>query len=305
MTNPIQIAQAVPAPAAATAATSPSQVQAPASYLMPQEPPNIATIIEAVVNPKYEPHNGQRPHPAQQVFGIPINSLFSIALALVVIVVVRKALRNASIHQPGKLQMFVEMVMGGLHRFFLSSVGEDGRRFIPYLGSLFIFIWINNVASLLPGMKSPTSSIKTTAALAIVTIIYARYQNIRAAGLKGYIYHLLGAPTDAITWAMSPLFLILEGMGEIIKPLSLALRLYGNIFGEDKLLATFLGLGMMIVAVAMGSPTPPVGIPLHLPFYFLILLLSTIQAVVFSLLAGIYIMLMMPHKHEEEHPAAQ
>lgn len=305
------------------AATTPTQAVASPSYGMPQEPPNIATILQAMIDPTYQIHNGARPHPAQNitiskteiingvpqkvpVFAFPINPLFSIALALVVIVVVRKALRNASIHQPGKLQMFVEMVMGGLHRFFLSSVGEDGRRFIPYLGSLFIFIWINNVASLLPGMKSPTSSIKTTAALAIVTIIYARYQNIRAAGLTGYLYHLLGAPTDAITWAMSPLFLILEGMGEIIKPLSLALRLYGNIFGEDKLLATFLGLGMMIVAVAMGSPTPPVGIPLHLPFYFLILLLSTIQAVVFSLLAGIYIMLMMPHhKHEEEHPAAQ
>ncbi|MCE5230952.1 F0F1 ATP synthase subunit A [bacterium] len=318
-TTPMHAAES---PAAHDAQTT--HAQAWPSYLMPSEPPNIATFIQAIIDPKYrtELEEGKRPEPAEAitlghrivvkdgvrhevpVFEIPINPLFSMFYALIIVLVVRRALKNASIHHPGRLQMFVEAIMGGLHRFFLNAVGQDGRPYIPYLGTLFLFIWINNVASLIPGMKSPTSSIKMTAALAIVTFIYARAQDIRASGFRGYIYHLLGSPTDAVTWAMSPLFFIIEALGEIIKPLSLALRLYGNIFGEDKLLATFLGLGMMIVGVLVKTPTPIVGVPLHLPFYFLVLLLSTIQAVVFSLLAGIYLMLMMPHKAHEEHPAA-
>jgi F-type H+-transporting ATPase subunit a len=85
---------------------------------------------------------------------------------------------------------------------------------------------------------------------------------------------------------------------------SLSLRLFGNIFGEDKLLASILGIGMLIVAAIAGTPHPPVGVPLHLPFFFLVVLLSTIQATVFSLLAAIYIVLFLPHDahgHEETH----
>lgn len=308
MAEPNQTAHHDAATSPAAHAEAAGHPEAPATYLMPQEPPNIATFIQAIVDPTYVVHHGKRPHPAQTIpigqFQFPINPLFSIFYAFVIVLVVRRALKRASIHHPGRLQMFVETIMGGLHNFFLNAVGHDSRPYIPYLGTLFLFIWINNVASLVPGMKSPTSSIKTTAALAIVTFIYARYHDIRVSGFKGYLYHLLGSPKDAMTWAMSPLFLLLEGIGEIIKPLSLALRLFGNIFGEDKLLATFLGLGMLIVSVAMKTPTPIIGVPLHLPFYFLVLLLSTIQAVVFSLLAGIYLILMMPHTEHEQHEAA-
>lgn len=304
MSEAIQIAHAVEA----TSHTAAQSHAGSTSYLMPSEPPNASTFINALVNPKYVIAHGERPEPSEAIhigrFEFPINPLFSMFYALVIVIVVRKALRRASIHHPGRLQMFVETSLGGLHNFFFNAIGEDGRRFIPFLGSLFLFIWINNVAALVPGMKSPTSSLKTTGALAICAIVYARYHNIRTTGFKGYVYHLLGSPTDTVTWCMSPLFLMLELIGEVIKPLSLALRLFGNIFGEDKLLATFLGLGMMIMSVALKTPTPIIGVPLHLPFYFLVLLLSTIQAVVFSLLAGIYLMLMMPHaEHHEKHPA--
>lgn len=299
----MQIAEAAHAPAQAAEATS-GTAHASTGYLMPAEPPNISTFIQALVNPKYVIVHGERPEPAEAIhigrFEMPINPLFSMFYALVIVIVVRLALKRASIHHPGRLQMFAETVLGGLHNFFLGVVGEDGRRFIPFLGSLFLFIWINNVAALVPGMKSPTSSFKTTAALAICAFLYARYHNIRTTGFRGYFYHLVGAPTDTITWLMSPMFLLLELIGEVIKPLSLALRLFGNIFGEDKLLATFLGLGLMIVSVVMKTPTPLIGVPLHLPFYFLVLLLSTIQALVFSLLVGIYLMLMMPHTEHGE-----
>jgi F-type H+-transporting ATPase subunit a len=84
-------------------------------------------------------------------------------------------------------------------------------------------------------------------------------------------------------------------IGEIAKPFSLALRLFGNITGEDILVAAFVGLGISALAF-VGSP---VGLPFNVPFILLGILLSTIQALVFTLLSTIYILMMLPH--EEHH----
>jgi len=97
-----------------------------------------------------------------------------------------------------------------------------------------------------------------------------------------------------VGWCLSPLLFAMEFFGEFVKPVSLSLRLFGNIFGEDMLLAVFALLGV----VALSMLHSPVGLPLHVPFYFLAMLLGLIQALVFSLLSTVYIALMLPH---EEH----
>jgi len=107
---------------------------------------------------------------------------------------------------------------------------------------------------------------------------------------------MAGSPGDVVTWCMVPLMFPLHVIGELAKPLSLSLRLFGNITGEDVLIAVFVGLGVSILSFS------PVGIPLQLPFYFLGLILSTVQALVFALLSTIYILLMLPHEeHAAEH----
>jgi F-type H+-transporting ATPase subunit a len=280
------------------------------AYLFPHEIPNVISLLEsanikpvtAILEATAPEHQGAaeegRPEPIASFL---VNPFFSILYALLAVWLVRKGLRNASIRNPGLLQTAVESLLGGLRNFYLGIMGPQGEPFVPYLGTLFIFIWMNNIAVLVPGLKSPDSSFQTTIALALTTFLYARWHNIRRLGFGGYFFHLLGSPNDTIMWIMSPLFLVLELIGEVIKPLSLGLRLFGNIMGEDKLLAVFLGLGMLIAAAALHSPHPVVGIPLHLPFFFLVVLLSTIQAVVFTTLAAIYILMMLPHEHEHEH----
>lgn len=283
---------------------------APTHYLMPHELPNIATLIESAISPRMaELHRGERSHPSEtfHVGPVPIaiNPLFSIFYAILIVAVVRKGLRRASIEKPGKLQNATEAILGGLRNFFVGIMGPVGERYVPYLGSLWLFILVNNLAALIPGLKAPTSSFKTTVALGICTFFYVQFNAIKESGLRGWIYHLLGSPTDAITWVLSPLFFFLEVIGELVKPVSLSLRLFGNIFGEDKLLASFLGMGMMIVAAIFGTAHPLVGVPLPLIFYPLVVLTSTIQATVFSLLASIYIVLLLPHKeHGHEHEEA-
>lgn len=193
---------------------------------------------------------------------------------------------------PGKLQNAVEMMVEGMYNFIESILGKEAKKYVPYLGSLFFYILLMNWIGMIPLGHSPSTSLNITASLAILTFLYAQWTGITRLGALGYLHHMAGSPRDVISWCMVPLLFPLHVIGELAKPFSLALRLFGNITGEDTLVAVFVGLGIALMAFS------PVGVPLQLPFYFLGLLLSTIQALVFTLLSTIYILLMLPH---EEH----
>ncbi|MBZ0258348.1 F0F1 ATP synthase subunit A, partial [bacterium] len=150
---------------------------------------------------------------------------------------------------------------------------------------------------LVPLMKAPTSSFAVTSALAICVFLYVQYIAMVRLGPVKYVFHLMGEPRDVVGWCLVPLFFPLHTMEEFIKPLSLACRLFGNIFGEDLLLGIAMILGVQMVVYYI--PASPVGIPLHLPFVFLSMLLGAIQALVFSLLATVYISMVLPH--EDHH----
>jgi F-type H+-transporting ATPase subunit a len=198
---------------------------------------------------------------------------------------------------PGPLQNVVETLIETFASFIEGILGhEDGRRFVPFLGTLFFYILFMNFFGLIPLMKSPTSVFNTTIALAITVFLYVQWTGIRRLGIGGYLYHLAGEPKGIIGWSLVVIMLPLHVVGEFAKPVSLGLRLFGNIMGEDTLLAVFLGLGVLI----LGFIPVPVGLPLHLPFIFLAILTSTVQALVFTLLSTIYISQVLPH-HEEEH----
>jgi F-type H+-transporting ATPase subunit a len=134
-------------------------------------------------------------------------------------------------------------------------------------------------------MKSPTSSLNTTVALAVTVFFYVQWTGLRENGILGYLDHLMGSPRDLAGWVMVPLNLPLHILEEFIKPLSLSLRLFGNILGEDSLIAAFVGLGI----AALAFFHLPFGLPLQFPFLMLAMLTGTIQAVVFSLLSTNYI----------------
>lgn len=193
---------------------------------------------------------------------------------------------------PGKLQNLVEMMVEGMYNFIYSILGEETRKYIPFLGSMFFYILLMNWIGMVPLGHSPSTNLSITASLAILTFLYAQWTGIRRLGIGGYLHHLAGSPNDVISWCMVIIMFPLHIIGELAKPFSLALRLFGNITGEDTLIAVFVMLGVALLSFA------PIGVPLQLPFYFLGLLLSTIQALVFTLLSTIYILLMLPH---EEH----
>lgn len=227
------------------------------------------------------------------------NHVFALIGALILIGIFTLGVRKMSLRSPSRMQMVVEMLVEGFDRFVCGILGEkQGRRFAPYIATLFLFILINNLMVLIPFFKAATSSLVLTGSLALLTFVIVQATALIELGPLGYLYHLCGSPRSVIEWCLAPLFLVLHIIGELARPVSLALRLFGNVLGEDILLGAFVLMGVGLASV-FGVYPPAPGIPLHFPFMFLVILTSTIQALVFSLLTTIYILLVLPHGHEE------
>ena len=203
-------------------------------------------------------------------------------------------------------QNLLEMLVEAIDRFVRRVIGPAGRRHTPFIGTLFLYIWLMNLSGLIPGFKSSTASLNTTAGLALVVFGYVQWIGITDHGLLKYVDHLAGSPRDVVGWCLVPLMLPLHVLGEFIKPLSLSLRLGFNVFAEDVLLAVLLGLGVTAgLALHLPGWLP---IPLQVVVVPLVLIFSTVQALVFSLLSSVYIALMTPHDshsepgaHHDEH----
>ncbi len=252
----------------------------------PLELPNLTMMLRAFV---FTP--GSAAYHYSEIFE---NAFFALVAGLFLCLVALKIYKNRSI-MPGRLQVFAEMIVEWLEGLACTMMGPKyGRHFTPFIATIFVYIAAMNYFVLIPLGKSPTSTFLNNISIALVVFLYVQYTGIKRQGIGGYLHHLAGSPKDAVGWCLSPLLFAMEFFGEFVKPVSLSLRLFGNIFGEDMLLAVFALLGV----VALSAFHSPVGLPLHVPFYFLAMLLGLIQALVFSLLSTVYIALMLPH---EEH----
>ncbi|MBQ6518459.1 MAG: F0F1 ATP synthase subunit A [Anaerolineaceae bacterium] len=174
--------------------------------------------------------------------------------------------------RPGKLQNVIETGIEYLDNTFSANLGHQrARKYFWFMGSLFIFIIFANYSGLIPGvgltkyLKAPTSSLSVTAGLGVCTFCFLQAASIRAKGIKGYIKHFI-----------SPIIVMLPllALDEIIKPVSLSLRLFGNIFGEEAVLEKFYEI-------------LPIGAPLVM--MALSLLFCALQAVVYTTLVSIYL----------------
>ncbi len=231
-----------------------------------------------------------------------IGAIFLIAIVLFGTRPFRTRSKADLIRNPTRLQLAMENLVSGTDEFVKGILGEEnGRRYLPFISSLFFLILVMNLMGIVPFMKAPTASLLITTSLALATFVYYFYISLTRLGPVELFKHLCGSPTTMVQWFLAPLMLIIECISFFIaKPLSLALRLFGNILGKDILLGVMLGLGLMISGAAFKGIGHWVGVPLTFPFYFLAILLSAIQALVFALLSAIYILMVLPHDHEHE-----
>ncbi|MCX7625252.1 MAG: F0F1 ATP synthase subunit A [Candidatus Sumerlaeaceae bacterium] len=279
-------------------ATNHGEVEAspqPEQHAAKPELPNIVTVLlqlEVNGKPLAETEFGHFLHTFEyQVFLVLITSF------LCALVLATAGLRALI---PGPTQALLEIIVEGFYNFFAGVLGshERARRHMPFFGSIFLFIWFNNMFGIVPLFTGATSTFQLTASLAVLVFFYVHLNAIREAGFKHWFMHLLQDPKDVIGWVLAPVFFVLHVIGELAKPLSLSLRLFGNITGEHILSGVFLILGLLLMSAIW--PQPWVGVPLHLPFLFLSLLVGTIQATVFTLLSTIYLALFLPHD-EHDH----
>jgi F-type H+-transporting ATPase subunit a len=198
---------------------------------------------------------------------------------------------------PGPFQNAVEMLVEALYDLVYSMLGKEADRYVPFLGTLFLYIWFMNLMGIIPFFHSPTSSINLTAALGLSVFLYVQFTALTRLGPLRYLMHLMGDPASVAQWILVPILLPVHIIGELVKPVSLSLRLFGNILGEDILVATMVGLGIL----ALSFMKSPVGFPFQIPFYFLAMLTSTIQALVFTMLSTSYFMMVLPHGEHDSH----
>lgn len=208
-----------------------------------------------------------------EVAGFGVTSAMTTSLAITAIIggVVIAGTRNLTAGKPGKMQNAIEMVFGTLRDFYAGILGKErATAFVPILGTLFLYIIISNYSGLLPfagtapGFQPPTGMLGVTVGLAMVIFFTTHIGGFKYNGL-----HYLGHFVKPVA-PLLPL-LLLE---EIIHPLSLSLRLYGNIYGEETVLHQVSGL------IPLGAPIVIMGLSLLFGF---------IQALVFTMLSAIYI----------------
>ncbi|MCG3196803.1 MAG: ATP synthase subunit a [bacterium] len=266
-----------------------------------EHPPEIPDLLFLIQNSTTNPS-------LKKFIGAIRVPFYSILIACVVAFWFKRRLRKTELI-PGRGQVAVEMYVELLDEFVCGTLGKErGRQFLPFIGTVAVYIWCMNLSCLIPGLVPPTSYPTQTFGLSILVFVYVQFTAFRYQGFGGYMFHLANEPRDALGWAMAPLFFPLHIMGELIKPVSLGLRLWGNVLGEDILLGVFSGLGIMLVPaitalVGWHIESLWVGIPLHLLVIPLVLLGSTVQALVFTALSTIYFSLVLPHHDHSEHHA--
>ena len=177
---------------------------------------------------------------------------------------------------PGRVQVVVEMIVDGFDGIVRESLGESSRKYLPYIGSVFVFLWSFNLVGVLPWVPEPTRDLNTPLGMAVIVVCVAHVSGMRAKGVWRYLLDFM-EPSFVIKGRKVPnVFMMpLNIAGEFGKSISLPFRLYGNIFG-----------GAMIILV-IGHLIKHIGIPLLLVPFFGVFI-GTVQAFVFSMLALTY-----------------
>ena len=207
---------------------------------------------------------------------------------LIVIAIVLTALSlfvrsRLSVENPGNLQVALEDFITAFQGLLADFVGPKGPNYLPLVVSIFVVIWLSNLSGLVPGLMAPTSNLNVTLGCAITVWTYYHFQGFKEQGVVAYLKHFAVPPGSPVI--MAPLMLIIELIGHAARVLSLSLRLFGNIFGEE------------LVIIILASLVPFV---VPLPMMFLGLLTGTLQALIFAILTMVYLGGAVAVEHHDE-----
>jgi F-type H+-transporting ATPase subunit a len=216
-------------------------------------------------------------HPANPA--APISDAFTLQLLVVAGLIAFFAIVRASlsVDKPNPAQQIVEILHGFVGEQADQIIGHGYQRFQAFATCVGLYVLLNNLLGLIPGVSAPTSSPLVPLGLAIPTFLYYNFHGVRVQGVVGYLKHFCGP-----VWWLIPLLLPIEIVSHLARIMSLTIRLYANMFAGDQVTLVAFSL------VPLGLPVAALG--MHL-------LVSCIQAFVFMLLTMIYLSLAVAHEH--------
>ena len=176
---------------------------------------------------------------------------------------------------------FIEVFLEGIVQLGDMVMGRDNRKYIPFVASLFLFLFLSNLVGLVPGFVMPTDNVKFNLGIALLVFILYNFWGMKEVGFLGYLKHMWGP-----IWWVGPLLFPIEIISHVVRPFSLSLRLYGNMTGDH-------------LAVSVFTDLTKAGIPVI--FYLLGTFVCLIQAFVFTLLTMVYIRLAVVHEDSHSH----
>jgi len=228
-------------------------------------------------------------HDVWQAFfpGLPVSPdiLMSWLTVLIMLAFAWSATRRLT-WRPCKLQCAFEGLWCGIDDMARETIGHAYRPHLPLIVTLFLYIATGNLLGLIPGFKSPTANMSANAALALIVVVYSQILSMRAFGFLTYMKRFCGPP-----YWLAPLFILIRVIEQLARPLSLTMRLFGNIMAKEVVLSLLVFMTTVFWfsgdAVARGLTAMPLVLR---PLIILLgVLVSIIQALVFTMLAMVYI----------------
>jgi F-type H+-transporting ATPase subunit a len=245
--------------------------------------PPVKAVLPSIYNllgiDWHEPAPGEMIIPGHVVWTIVLMAICAIGVLL---------LRGKlSVDRPSKGQQLLEVVVEQIRSLLDQVVGPYGRRYVTVVGSFAIFILIGNLMGLVPGLEGPTGNINVTGALGITSFLYYITTGFRQQGIK-YLKHFTGGLTGAMLPTLGILIFVVEIISNSVRPVTLSLRLYVNMFADHQIGAVFLNLAPWLV-----------------PIFTIVLgvFVALVQTFIFIMLSMVYLSETVPHEEHdhEEH----
>jgi len=195
------------------------------------------------------------------------------------------AFRRVSL-RPSGLQNVFEFIWESVSGLCVQLGGHENLRFMPLYATLFLFIMFSNWIGLVPGFASPTTNVSVNAAMALIVAFSTEFMNIRQKGILGYAKHFCGPP-----YWLAPMFIIIRGLEIFTRPLSLTMRLFGNMVAKEIILGVLVYMATLffLSSDVMSKVLLPVPLLLRPAIILLGVLVGVVQALVFSALSMAYV----------------
>jgi F-type H+-transporting ATPase subunit a len=242
--------------------------------------------------------------PSDVNYPIPEQVVMQVLVLIIVTILALYLKSRISVERPGGFQQVCELLLTNPLKFGIRDLLDEniphhaGRKFIPFVGAISVFILVASLLGIVPAWSSPTTLPSVPLGCALLTFFYFNYQGVKAHGTGGYLKHFAGPD-----WLLSPLLFPVEIISTTARILSLTVRLWANMFASELIYLIFLGLLMRPMLAAWDKyPAAAVGIgifPALIPIAFigLHIFVAIIQTYVFTVLPSIYLGMATAKEH--------